>query len=266
MLAADLPPAMVQTEHLQIELVTAERNFAPGGRHWLALRLVHAPHWHTYWRNPGDSGLATRTRWTLPAGASIGVLQWPAPSRHPLGDLHNFGYDGEQYLPIELKLDPALVGESLRISVDVSWLVCEEECIPGNATLALEHPLTSSADPQAATETVHNGAIEVALSAVPQHRDWPLELRSTADSYELQLDLDAAGSEALGNAPQLFPIQIQVLANREPTLTREGSRYRWSIARSDYFVALPEPFEMVIKNPTSNLSYVLTTRSPSTRP
>ena len=32
---------------------------APGNEVWLGLKLQHIPHWHTYWKNAGDSGLPT---------------------------------------------------------------------------------------------------------------------------------------------------------------------------------------------------------------
>lgn len=257
MFAADIPPAHVQTEHLQVELVAADRSFTAGARHWLGLRLRHAPHWHTYWRNPGDSGLPTRTLWTLPAGVSVGAQQWPAPTRYPVGGLYNFGYDGEQFLPIEISLDPALQGDTVRLSVDVSWLVCEEECIPGKATLGLERPLATTR-PQA---DQHAAAIEQALASVPQTQDWPLQLHDRGGHFELELRTDA-----LQGTPELFPVQPQVLANAAPVLEQQPGHYRWTIDRSDYFVGLPQPFEMVLKDPVSQRSYVLSARSPSPQP
>ena len=58
----------VRADHIDVELVSATNSVEPGGTLTLALRLKADEHWHTYWKNPGDSGLATQIAWTLPEG------------------------------------------------------------------------------------------------------------------------------------------------------------------------------------------------------
>ncbi len=58
----------------------------------LALRQKIKPGWHTYWRNPGDSGEPTRLAWVLPEGWSAGEIIWPVPERQPIGPLVDYGY------------------------------------------------------------------------------------------------------------------------------------------------------------------------------
>ena len=81
------PPGAVNTGHLQAQLVTQTAGVAPGGVAYVAIRQSIAKGWHTYWRNPGDSGEATSAKWTLPKGWSVGDTVWPAPVRLPLGPL-----------------------------------------------------------------------------------------------------------------------------------------------------------------------------------
>ncbi len=71
--------APVKTEHVEAELVADRAALVPGGELTVALRLAIAPGWHTYWRNPGDSGLPTTIAWQLPAGITAGPIEWPAP-------------------------------------------------------------------------------------------------------------------------------------------------------------------------------------------
>src|SRR6187399_1970979 len=96
--AASVAAAPVQTDHVGVELVSAATALVPGRSASLGLRFVHEPHWHTYWINPGDSGLATKLSWQLPAGFHAGEIIWPAPQRFDVDGLFNFGYSGDALL------------------------------------------------------------------------------------------------------------------------------------------------------------------------
>ena len=79
--------AVVQTEQVRAELFAhAPDGVAPGKSVWLGLQIQHQPNWHTYWRNPGDSGLPTILYWTLPAGVTAGEIAWPTPQRITVGN------------------------------------------------------------------------------------------------------------------------------------------------------------------------------------
>lgn len=122
----------LSTPHVQATLlVDAPTGVAPGGTLRLGLQLEHAPGWHTYWRNPGDSGLPTTFAWTLPKGWSVAQnIDWPLPHRLPVGDMTNFGYEGTLMLPVVVNVAEGAVPENTRIRLDASWLVCKEVCIP----------------------------------------------------------------------------------------------------------------------------------------
>ena len=75
-LLAAAQTAVVTTPHVRAELLAhAPEGVGPGKPVWLGLSLQHAPHWHTYWKNPGDSGLPTTLAWQLPAGVSIKQIE-----------------------------------------------------------------------------------------------------------------------------------------------------------------------------------------------
>jgi thiol:disulfide interchange protein DsbD len=137
-----LGPVRVGT--LEAELISDRAAVAPGQSFRLGLRLKHDPQWHTYWRNPGDSGLPTRWQVTLPSGWSTGQIQWPAPHRIRVGPMANFGYDGEIVLPLQVTPPDRLTGRDVQLEATASWLVCREICIPGEASLAIRLPLSQS--------------------------------------------------------------------------------------------------------------------------
>ncbi|MFO1331460.1 MAG: protein-disulfide reductase DsbD family protein [Rubrivivax sp.] len=146
---AALAPALqaqpVKTEHVTAELVAERSAVAPGGTLQIGLLLQHAPQWHSYWRNPGDSGLPTTIDWQLPSGAAVGPIEWPAPERLPLGPLVNYGYEGELLLPLAFTAPAdARPGSTLALTAHVRWLVCREVCIPEEATLRLQLPVAAA--------------------------------------------------------------------------------------------------------------------------
>ncbi|MEO9163499.1 MAG: protein-disulfide reductase DsbD domain-containing protein, partial [Casimicrobiaceae bacterium] len=69
-LAVAAHAAPVRTGHVTAELVGDQTALVPGTTTTLALRLAIEPGWHTYWRNPGESGLPTTLAWHLPPGYS----------------------------------------------------------------------------------------------------------------------------------------------------------------------------------------------------
>ena len=164
-LADVLPPTVVTTPHVRAELVASVGGVVPGGEILLGVRQQIVPHWHTYWRNPGDSGTPTRIDWSLPAGATVGDIEWPAPARSSLGPVTNYGYEGEVTLlsrvriPADLPLDGHFVARA-----KVNWLVCEEECVPEEVELGLALPVVASA----ADGGQGSPAIALAQARLPQ--------------------------------------------------------------------------------------------------
>ena len=143
-------------------LVSDRSSVAPGETFHLALHQDITPHWHTYWRNPGDSGEATRLYLDLPEGWSEGEMVWPAPSIYSLGPLTNYGYENAVTLPVPVTVPADASPGPLTITAEGTWLVCEDICIPEDATFEITLQVGESvADAQGAT------LIEAAYAAAP---------------------------------------------------------------------------------------------------
>jgi thiol:disulfide interchange protein DsbD len=100
--------------------------------------------WHTYWRNPGDSGLPTRVRWELPEGFAAAEIRWPYPIRFTTGPLVSYGYEHEVLLPVEIRVPPSLASAEVRVAGRVDWLECREACVPGRADVSLLLPVRAA--------------------------------------------------------------------------------------------------------------------------
>src|SRR5947207_3539032 len=110
-LAAATPVWAADAPHpVTARLVPETTSIGPGTTLWVDLHLDIAPGWHTYWRNPGDSGLPTEIAWQLPEGFTAGEIAWPVPERFVVGTIGNYGYAGSVDLLVPIaapaKLEP----------------------------------------------------------------------------------------------------------------------------------------------------------------
>ncbi|MBL8700188.1 MAG: thioredoxin family protein [Alphaproteobacteria bacterium] len=163
------PPSVQQTENVRAELVAERMAVAPGEKLRIGLHQKIRPGWHTYWRNPGDSGLPTRLSWSLRDDARVGDTIWPAPERFSVGPIVNYGYGGEVVLLAPLEVPAAArPGEALTVLLRAEWLVCEEICIPEDAELSLTLQVSErSGAPSPAAALIAEFA-----ARVPQPRGW----------------------------------------------------------------------------------------------
>ncbi len=181
--AGNVSAAPVATEHVEAELVAATTAAEPGKPLAAALRLKMIPHWHTYWRNPGDSGQPTSLEWKLPPGFAAGEILWPEPRRLPAGPLMNYGYEGEVLLPVDIAV-PANAAGTVTLAARAVWLVCNpEHCIPEEADLSLALPVGTGAP------SAWAAAIARTRAALPQRADaaWKFAARPSAGGVELEV-------------------------------------------------------------------------------
>lgn len=137
--------ALAKTENVTVELLADVTAIRAGEAFTLAIHMTMAPQWHTYWKNPGDSGMPTRVVWTLPDGFQAGDLQWPSPVRAVDAGLALFGYEGEITFLAEVTPPPNLPPGRFSVGAALSWLECRDICIPAKAQLSVSLPSSAAA-------------------------------------------------------------------------------------------------------------------------
>jgi thiol:disulfide interchange protein DsbD len=158
--------APVQTGHIEVELVAQEAGAAPGSTVFVALRQKIQPGWHTYWRNPGDAGDATRIVWTLPPGWTAGDIVWPTPEKSRVGPLLDFAYTGEVLLPVPITVPAdARVGSVVTLKAAAAFLVCEQVCVPEDAVVTLSLPVVAG---MPATDPAWGAKVAETLAKAPK--------------------------------------------------------------------------------------------------
>ena len=126
-------------------LVTDRKAISPGTTFTLGIKMEHDSGWHTYWSNPGDTGLPTKISHNFSIANAIwkvGPVQWPTPKKFLIGTLANYGYENSLLLLQDISMPDDLVTDSVRIDVNVAWLICKDVCIPGNKTLSVRLPVS----------------------------------------------------------------------------------------------------------------------------
>ncbi len=175
---------VVATGNVKARLVSEVSTIAPGQPFWVALEFNIRDGWHTYWRNPGDSGQATSLKWQLPAGFAAGDIVWTTPHRFELPPLVNYGYAAHAVHLVEITPPKDLKPGTATLSAKASWLVCSDVCIPEDADLQLKLPVAGavgvvdaseaalftaarselpSAEPAATSARIHDGRLIIAL-------------------------------------------------------------------------------------------------------
>ena len=203
-----------RTERIAAELVPMSQWAAPGSTAVVAVRQDIEPGWHTYWRNPGDSGGATTLAWTLPEGARAGDIVWPVPERQHLSGLMNYGYSDQVYLPVPVEIPAsARPGTVLPLRVKALFLVCSAEmCVPDELTLTLDLPVREGAAP---ADPRHGEAIRTVLEAAPR----PAGIEASAALENGVLTLTATGGPLAGRDPgaaYFFPYEGGVIEHPAP--------------------------------------------------
>ncbi|MCY7388731.1 MAG: thioredoxin family protein [Burkholderiales bacterium] len=238
--AANSFAASVKTPHVEAEIISRDAAVMPGQPIDVALRLKIIDHWHTYWRNPGDSGLPTKLTWSLPTGITAGEIRWPYPKKLPLGPLMNFGYEGEALHLVTLQTQSgSQFGQSVTLKAKAEWLVCSDVCIPESADLAITLPVVNTPplrDPR------WEKAFVAANAALPGTiKNWTSG--ATAANGQFTLVLTPPPSENFAPTEVAFyPFREEVIANAgRQIFSKTGGELRLTIP-------FAEPANLTIKS------------------
>lgn len=213
------------SRHVKASLVAETDAVRPGQPLTVGIRLEMEEGWHTYWRNPGDSGLPTRVKWDLPAGFTAGEIGWPYPARFRAGPLVSYGYERQVLLPMEIRVPAAVQVSEVRIAARVDWLECQEACLPGRADVSLLLPVKPAASPGP------RAALFAETRRLLPRKDPAWRFSASPSTSGLGLVVCGPRAEALREA-YFYAVTPRLLDYGKPqALKREGAAYRLALAR-----------------------------------
>src|SRR6516162_5243905 len=159
-----LPAAKVRAEdaspwqkaaHSAVRLLAGSRS-GPVLLGGIAVQLE--PHWKTYWRTSGDSGVPPRFDFSKSDNVEAVTVLWPAPTKFDDGAGGiSLGYQNQVVLP--LRIVPKSTDKPVTLRAEINYAVCEKLCIPVDASAELAFASVASTE---------DSALFAALDTVPK--------------------------------------------------------------------------------------------------
>jgi thiol:disulfide interchange protein DsbD len=123
----------VNTGHAEVSIIKNSATIVNKDELFIGIRMDMQNHWHTYWKNPGDSGGPLKVKWQVPSEYKIYDVQWPAPELIPYPPLMTYGYENFVIFPFKIDISE---GQSLDyININIDFLICEDICVPEQAII-----------------------------------------------------------------------------------------------------------------------------------
>lgn len=104
------------------------------GYYMAALQIELAKGWKTYWRSPGENGIAPLFDWSRSENLSQVGYFWPSPNIMDANGVRTIGYEKQLVLPLLLK--PRVLGEPMTLRLDLDYGVCKDICKPARTKVS----------------------------------------------------------------------------------------------------------------------------------
>jgi thiol:disulfide interchange protein/DsbC/DsbD-like thiol-disulfide interchange protein len=229
---------VVLAPYVEAELISEVTAAQVGRPLALGVRMKTDEGWHVYWKYAGDSGSAPKFKWKLNGATIEPPVDWPVPERIAVGPLMNYGYGGETLFIVTIPADKIDSSGELQVFLDAEWLVCKEECIPGNGELSLRLPASGSVSQTAESQrSKWHPLFESTRAKLPVLRtDIPVSSHFDNNSYVISFTPPFSPRD--GFHVDFFPDVGDIIENAAPQkLTFDGKEHHLLIERN----AIEEP-------------------------
>ena len=119
----------INTGHAEVSLIKLTSQ-SEDRKNLIGIKMDMQKNWHTYWKNPGDSGGPIKVEWQTNNNIEIDAIKWPSPQLIPYEPLMTYGYKDFVIFPFEFtKID----GLNADIEIVIDFLICDDICVPEKA-------------------------------------------------------------------------------------------------------------------------------------
>lgn len=241
--------------HSKAALLSSHTEVGSQEEVWVALHIKLDPGWHTYWKNPGDSGAAPLfdMRSSSPA-ITFGQIEWPTPKRIPTPPLSTFGYENEVLFRAEVLGLAEADQKEIEIQWEVEWLVCKVECIPAFHKFSLSVLNSGRAIKSPSFELITAPDFQSYPSAEPlniSYMELPGQILINFKGPTEEADFFPASAVEISNEPPLTTEKGLLLKRFAPLREQPLEGLLLSPEGAQYLVAVPE------RSPPSLWPYLL---------
>ena len=221
--------------YAQASLLSDYSTLTPGQTFYVVLHLKLRPHWHSYWKNPGDSGLSPNIEWSLPQGFIAGAIDYLPPQRLVVGGLITYGYEDNAYYLIPMRVASDVTAGNYTIWAKADYLVCETICVPEDADLSISVNVADQAQ-----ESVDFALIGGLTYQLPRYFPGKAQYSVQGDRLLLTLNTDVLATVSIKQL-EFYPLNESVVElNQLPQVNLRGGQYELLFKRD--FLAPPELF------------------------
>lgn len=192
------------------------------------------PGWKTYWRSPGEGGVAPTIHW--PAGVKD-TWYWPVPSRFDISGLTTQGYHNSVIIPMVMTgTDADAFDGTLTLST------CSNVCLLTDYTLYLD--FSTPVDEE------FRSAFERAMRTIPKDSGVSGDLTAWLSGGKLMI---TGTTEGEWDNPGIYfdPLEGDILPG-DPTIKHKGNQLQVSVPVTDEWGDIPAVLD------GKSLSFVLT--------
>ena len=216
---------------VKLRLISEKDGIFPGGPFYLGLHIQHNKGWHTYWRNPGDVGLAPSIQWELPKGFSAKPFQWASPELHKMGIIDVQSYHGTVTHIIPMQAPTNLTfGSKVTLKGRAAWLMCSKNCIPGHGNLSITLPVVKQAQHKLEWKK------QFAVTRAGQPRKvsgWKISAKTTGERIELEIQ-PSADQPPVPSAPSFFCNENHITTQEQPVCLPKGRGLLIRMAKTEW--------------------------------
>ena len=214
---------------LNAKIISENKMIVPGQSMTIGLHLNHQEGFHTYWRNPGQVGVPTNLKWTLPEGFKISEISWPYPEVTQMADYPCHGYQRDVTLLMTLTAPAEISAKAVTLEAEAQWMCCSKECYPGNWNFVVNLPVSQTVHPHAKARSL----IRAARKELPQDsKEWNVKLLSKVDESPIRFELRHSSNE---QPEYFFSDDGQISSKHRQVFTKkESGVWGFSIERAEY--------------------------------
>ncbi|OVZ90886.1 protein-disulfide reductase [Yersinia kristensenii] len=205
-----------QNDHAKVG-VRAEPS--AGGKTRLLLNVQLAKGWKTYWRSPGEGGIAPTIAWSTPLDAVN--WYWPVPQRFDVSGISTQGYHEQAVLPLVISGQvPTILSGILTLST------CSNVCILTDYPFSLDLSAAVSAESQ--QQFAHDFA--QAMGQVPIANALTQHIQAGFSQGEVQILAQRAEG---WQRPELFFDTLADVDLGKPIVTVQGNQLSVRVPATD---------------------------------